>query len=358
VAHARLGDPARIGPYAVRARLGGGPTGQVYRGVGPGGGQLVIKVFHDHLMAVPGFRAVLAGEVATARAVGRRRVIPVVDADLYGEPAWVARSHVPGRTLEAEVARREMLTAPEVAWLGRGLAEGLAALHDAGIVHRDLKPSNIILTRHGPRITDFGTSSAVAAQAATGGRRMLGAPEFIAPEHARAGQAGPPSDIFSLGAVLAYAARGIAPFGQPGQAPLRHKAARAAPDLAGIPGELRPVIEQCLSPDHALRPTARQVRSLLTYTEITPARPRPVARPARLKQVADGEPVADGDLAASRVSADSPAPEAAPALMTTPASVPIVVPPERQRARRGMRWRGLLRFIRKAAGLAGRKDQR
>jgi Serine/threonine protein kinase len=46
--------------------------------------------------------------------------------------------------------------------LAAGLAEGLIAIHAAGVIHRDLKPSNVLLAQDGPRIIDFGISSARA----------------------------------------------------------------------------------------------------------------------------------------------------------------------------------------------------
>ena len=97
--------------------------------------------------------------------------------------------------------------------LAAGLAEALAAVHAMGLVHRDLKPSNVLLGSDGPRVIDFGISRAADATALTSTGQFIGSPGYLSPEQAIGGQVGPPSDIFSLGAVLVFAASGNSPFG-------------------------------------------------------------------------------------------------------------------------------------------------
>ena len=97
--------------------------------------------------------------------------------------------------------------------LAAGLAESLGAIHAAGVVHRDLKPSNVLLAEDGPRVIDFGISRAAEATSLTRTGLVVGSPGFMSPEQAEGREVGPASDIFSLGAVLAFAATGEAPFG-------------------------------------------------------------------------------------------------------------------------------------------------
>ena len=133
--------------------------------------------------------------------------------------------------------------------LAAGLAEGLSAIHAAGVVHCDLKPSNVLLSQDGPRVIDFGISRAAEAASVTGAGLVVGSPGFMSPEQAMGEEIGPPSDIFSLGAVLTFAATGGGPFGQGSSPELAYRLVYGPPDLGQLPAALRPLVERCLAKD-------------------------------------------------------------------------------------------------------------
>ena len=85
---------------------------------------------------------------------------------------------------------------------------------------------------------------------------MIGSPGFMSPEQAMGYEVGPPSDIFSLGAVLAFAATGEGPFGAGTTAALLYRVVHGSPGLDRVPTEVRPLIERCLAKDPSQRPTA------------------------------------------------------------------------------------------------------
>ncbi len=140
--------------------------GRVYLARSPGGRMVAVKVIHANLAEDTAFRARFAREVAAARKVGGLFTAQVVDADLDGPIPWLVTAYVPGTSLSEAVEQQGPLPPQSVLALAAGLAEGLSAIHAAGVIHRDLKPSNVLLAQDGPRIIDFGISSAAGATVA------------------------------------------------------------------------------------------------------------------------------------------------------------------------------------------------
>ncbi len=259
VAQLRPADPATIGPYRLLSRLGAGGMGQVFLARSPGGRLVAVKVIRPELADEAGFRARFAREVTAARNVSGMFTALVVDADTEGPVPWLATAYVPGPSLAELVHEQGPLPSGAVLTLAAGLAEGLGAIHAVGVVHRDLKPSNVLLAHDGPRVIDFGISRALESTMMTTTGMVLGSPGFMSPEQAKGEPVGPPSDVFSLGAVLAYAATGQGPFGTGPTPALLYRAVNEAPHLDGLPQEVRPVIERCLAKDPAARPTSAQL---------------------------------------------------------------------------------------------------
>jgi serine/threonine protein kinase len=289
------GDPRRIGPYSLEARLGSGGMGRVYLGRSPGGRNVAIKVIRPELAENADFRARFARETSAARKVSGIFTAPVVDADLDGPVPWLATSYIAGPSLGDAVAERGPMPGALVLRLAAGLAEGLAAIHTAGVVHRDLKPANVLLAEDGPRLIDFGISRSMEAAALTRTGMVVGSPGFMSPEQAEGRPVGPASDVFSLGAVLTFAATGEGPFGEGSTVALLYRVVTSEPNTRGVPGEIRPLIERCLAKDPRQRPTAAQLLSQLSTADVVadPAREgttRKSALPDAARRAPDGVP--------------------------------------------------------------------
>jgi hypothetical protein len=290
------GDPQRIGPYVLLGRLGSGGMGRVYLARSPGGRMVAVKVIRANLAEDAGFRARFAREVSAAAKVGGLFTAAVVDADVDGPVPWLVTAYVPGTSLSDAVERQGPLPENSVLALAAGLAEGLSAIHAAGVIHRDLKPSNVLLAQDGPRIIDFGISSAAGATSLTGTGFMIGSPGFMSPEQAEGLTVGPASDIFSLAGVLIYAARGEGPFGSGDTAALLYRVVHGKPNIDNVPDNLRPLIKRSLSRDPKRRPTAPQFLADLSAAypsaaDLTNWLPTPV-----LDQDAAGMTPAEGSL--------------------------------------------------------------
>src|SRR5512142_1499781 len=233
--------------------------GQVFLGRSPGGRLVAVKLVRAELAGQAEFRSRFAREVAAARTVSGVFTAAVVDADVDAPVPWLATAYVPGPSLADAITGHGPLPAASVLALAAGLAEGLGAIHAAGIVHRDLKPSNVLLAEDGPRIIDFGIARAAEASMLTGTGVVFGSAAFMSPEQARGNRVGPPSDVFSLGAVLAFAATGQGPFGSGSGPTLMYRVVFAPPDISGLPADIRPLVERCLAKDPAQRPGTEQL---------------------------------------------------------------------------------------------------
>lgn len=254
-----------IGPYRALRRLGAGGMGDVYLATTDSGRPVAVKTVREQYAADAHFRRRFTQEVSAARAVNGAYTVAVVDADTEAEIPWLATEFVTGPSLHEAVARHGPLTGPALQVLGAGLVEALAAIHRARIIHRDLKPSNILLTRDGPRVIDFGISKPTIDALPTASGEIVGTPGFMSPEHATGGELTPASDLFSLGAVLAFAATARPPFGEAPAAVLIYRSAEEPPDLDGVPPELVGLLMRCLDRNPARRPAPAELAAAFRY---------------------------------------------------------------------------------------------
>ncbi|MFD9431219.1 serine/threonine-protein kinase [Streptomyces sp. NPDC060002] len=258
-------EPTTVGPYRLLGRLGSGGMGRVYLGRSAGGRTVAVKIVHPHLALDEEFRARFRREVDAARRVGGAWTAPVLDADPEATVPWVATGYAAGPSLAAAVASGGgPLPETSVRVLGAGLAEALATVHELGLVHRDVKPSNVLLTVDGPLLIDFGIARATDGTASlTSTGVSVGSPGYMAPEQILGKVASGAADVFSLGAVLAYAATGRPPFPGDSSAALLYKVVHEQPELGepegALRGGLRAVVEACLSKDPTARPAPAEV---------------------------------------------------------------------------------------------------
>jgi serine/threonine protein kinase/outer membrane protein assembly factor BamB len=254
------GDPDRVAAYRLLARLGAGGMGVVYLGRSPGGRAVAVKVIPDRFANDDQFRARFRREVAAARTVTGAFTAPVLDADPAAPAPWLVTAYLPGMSLGQAIGAIGALPPAALTVLAAGMAEALADIHGAGLVHRDLKPGNVMLTAQGPRVIDFGIARPEDATAITQVGAVVGTPGFMSPEQAAGAATGPPSDIFSLGAVLAFAATGHRPFGTGAPLATLYRVLNADTDLSLVTEPwLRDLVAACLRREAGERPSAAQL---------------------------------------------------------------------------------------------------
>ncbi|KHD78274.1 hypothetical protein MB27_05365 [Actinoplanes utahensis] len=264
------GDPTHLGAYRVIGRLGTGGMGTVYLAQSGQGRLVAVKVVRPALASDEAFRRRFRTEVQRARQVPPFCTAEVLDADPNHEPPYLVIEYVDGPSLADVVRHRGPLTSANLHGVAIGVATALTAIHAAGVIHRDLKPANVLLPPGTPKVIDFGIAQAMHASTRhTLADQMVGTVAYMAPE--RFGN-GPDksltvaADIFAWGAVVAYAGTGRSPFD--GETPLATatRIMTEPPDLTGINGPLRELVEAALRKRPGDRPTARELLDHLLST--------------------------------------------------------------------------------------------
>ena len=316
VASLKAGDPSQVGGYRLLSRLGGGGMGQVFLGESRGGRKVAVKLIRPEYADDQDFRLRFAREVAAARKVGGFHTALVVDADPDADPPWMVTTYIPGPSLAEAVAERGPVPPAAVCELGAALAEGLAAIHDCDLIHRDLKPANVILAADGPRIIDFGIARSASATTITVTGATIGTVQYMSPEHLGAGEIGYESDIFSLGALLVFAATGRGPFDAAESSMVIGRILTQLPNLGGLTGSLREVIGACLAKEPAKRPTTDDLLAYFSKVKNPPAHPpaHPAATERDRRQPEDDQPGPASDHGRT-ATATSPSPAQRPALV-------------------------------------------
>ncbi|MER6420482.1 PQQ-binding-like beta-propeller repeat protein [Streptomyces sp. NPDC001137] len=248
-------DPKSVGGYKLVDRLGSGGMGVVYRGRSRSGRDVAVKVVHAQYATDAVFRTRFRQEVAACRRVSGAFTAPVVDADPEAELPWMATQYVPGRSLADRIRADGPLQGAELRRLVLGLVEALRDIHRAGVVHRDLKPANVMMAEDGPRVIDFGISRAAGDLTLTETGHLMGTPPFMSPEQlVDARSVGPASDVFSLGALVVFAATGRGPFDTDSPYLTAYRVVSEEPELDALSPPLRAVVSRCLAKEPAARP--------------------------------------------------------------------------------------------------------
>lgn len=203
-----LGPRSMLGHFRIEAKIGDGTFGTVFRATDLTLERTVaLKVIKPGSLTSP--EAVLA-EARAAAALNHPHVCTVYSVDGADGVWMIAMEHVEGQPL-SRLLERGPMPPEQAAGVGRQIASGMAAAHEAGVVHGDLKPANIMVTPETVKIMDFGLARRASRAASTaetvawrpdeaGG--ISGTPSYMSPEQARGEAPSAASDVFSLGLVL------------------------------------------------------------------------------------------------------------------------------------------------------------
>ena len=258
--------------FRIEQLLGMGGMGVVYRAFDEQlGVPVALKLLRPEVAARPDALQRFRQELLLARQVSSPHVVRIHDL-VQHEGQWlISMDFVPGVSLERYLDGRGAMPVDDAAKIARQLALGLAAAHQRDVVHRDLKPANVLLTDAlDAYITDFGVARSIGSARMTGTGTVVGTPEYLSPEQARAEAVDHRSDLYALGLILYEMLAGRLPH-EPTSTPaemLAHRMSRALPPITQFRRDLpRWMVELVtrltqLRPSHRLRDAQEVVRAI------------------------------------------------------------------------------------------------
>ncbi|GAQ56381.1 serine/threonine-protein kinase [Streptomyces acidiscabies] len=258
--------------YTAHQILGRGSAGTVWLGEGPEG-PVAIKLLREDLSSDEELVGRFVQERTALLGLSHPNVVSVRDLVVDGNDLALVMDLVRGTDLRTRLDRDRRLAPEAAVAIVADIAEGLAAAHAAGVVHRDVKPENVLLDMQGPLgpggshqalLTDFGVAKLIDTPKRTKATKIIGTPDYLAPEIVEGLPPRASVDIYALATVLYELLAGFTPFGggHPGAVLRRHVTESVAP-LPGIPDELWQLLVQCLAKAPASRLRASELAARL-----------------------------------------------------------------------------------------------
>ncbi|MER5311215.1 protein kinase [Streptomyces sp. NPDC002773] len=258
--------------YTTHQILGRGSAGTVWLGEGPEG-PVAVKLLREDLASDQELVGRFVQERTALLGLDHPRVVKVRDLVVDGNDLALVMDLVRGTDLRTRLDRERRLAPEAAVAITADVADALAAAHAAGVVHRDVKPENILLDMEGPLgpggahpalLTDFGVAKLIDTPGRTKATRIIGTPDYLAPEIVEGLPPRAAVDIYALATVLYELLAGFTPFGggHPGAVLRRHVTETVVP-LPGIPEELWQLIVQCLAKAPASRLRASELAARL-----------------------------------------------------------------------------------------------
>ncbi|HET6952969.1 MAG TPA: protein kinase [Acidimicrobiales bacterium] len=265
-----MGAPGDVidGRYLVRGLLGRGGMAEVFRATDTATDRgVAVKVLRS---VEPGSVRRFGAEVDVLARLDHPGLVRLRGSGTHEGVPYLVLDVAEGPTLAAELAGGPLGIERALA-VGERVAGALAYAHRRGVVHRDVKPSNILFDDRGrARLADFGIARLAGTPSLTGTGQLIGSAPYLAPEQVSGGQAGPATDVYSLGLVVIECLTGRPCY--PGSAAEAlvgrlHRPPDVPPDL---PGWLRAVLSAMTATDPSRRPVAATVADALRRRDAEP----------------------------------------------------------------------------------------
>jgi serine/threonine protein kinase len=330
--------PMVAGRYRIDRRLGAGGMSTVFMATDSVLERAVaVKLLAEHLAEDEAFVFRFRREALSAARLQHPNIVQVFDSgqDPDSHRHYIVMEYVDGPSCADLLRERKRLEIDETVRVVRDACHGLDYAHRAGVVHRDVKPGNLLVAEQTliTKLADFGIAKAAEQTRITQVGSVLGTAAYLSPEQAHGDEAGPASDIYSLGVCAYQFLTGRLPheYGSLTELALKQQKDAVAPVTEfrpEVPPELGEAIRLSLERDPGGR-----YRSALEMAEAIEAGLHGESTGAtRRMALTDVDPTHAMD--ATSATRAMPRTAYAPAPASHPPSGPATVPPPARRDRR------------------------
>ena len=203
----------RIGPYEIKAILGKGGMGTVYRALDPAiNREVAIKVINPELSQNLLLMKRFQNEAIAMARLNHPNIVALYN--FYAEHLnCIVMEFVQGKSLSQILREEGALPCDQALFFFTQILSAIDYAHRQGIIHRDIKPSNFIVQPNGVvKVTDFGVAKVFGGEELTRAGTVLGTSYYMSPEQILAQPISATSDIYSLGITLYEMVTGRVPF--------------------------------------------------------------------------------------------------------------------------------------------------
>lgn len=254
--------------YVPLKLLGKGAAGAVYKVRDMSLDRIVaVKLLNSDFATNDKERQQFLAEARNLARIEHPNLIGVYDIGFHKGRAYLVIQYIDGPDLETLLHVEGRVSPGAAAAAGVQLMRALDAIHGVGFVHRDVKPSNGLVDRSGRvKLADFGLVRPMI-DFTDPRSKIFGTPAYMSPEQLQAGQLGPATDIYSLGASIYHMAAGQLPFN--GKNPILQHLTEPPPDIRdvipGAPEEFAYILQDMMAKEPEDRPDAREIVEVLMH---------------------------------------------------------------------------------------------